>query len=44
VRELKTIAIATVPVVLGVILAGYLMAQLRGSVELIATAHSGYDS
>lgn len=43
-RELKTIAVATVPVIIGVIIAGYLMAQLRGSVDLIATAHAGFDS
>lgn len=31
-------------VAIGVIVAGYLMSTLRGSVGLIATAHSGYDS
>ena len=43
-HQLKTIAVATVPVVLGVILAGYVMASFRRSVPLIATAHSGFDS
>lgn len=43
-RQLQTIAVATVPVILGVIVAGYIMASFRGSVPLLAQAHSGFDS
>lgn len=43
-NQLKTIAVATVPVILGVIVAGYIMASFRSTVPLIATAHTGYDS
>lgn len=43
-NEVKTILVATVPVVLGVIAAGYVMAAFKGQVAVLATAHSGFDS
>lgn len=43
-RELQSLALAAVPVIIGVIAAGWIMAQLRGSVDFVAVAHSGFDS
>jgi len=38
--DIKTVVL----VAAGVLVAGYIMSSLRGSVDLIATAHDGYDS
>lgn len=38
--DLKTVALVAV----GVMAAGWLMSQFRGSVDLISQAHKGFDS
>ena len=38
--DIKTVAL----VAAGVMLAGFVMSQFRGSVDLIAQAHNGFDS
>lgn len=42
--KMDEFAWATGAVVVGVLIAGFVMSKLRGDVDLIAQAHSGYDS